>query len=75
MRDYLNKYIKMSSTQAPFLSATKVYEFFTAMRQEILKHKWIESQKANRDVGFEYALLDWIIKYKQSWQARFKDLS
>lgn len=65
----------MSSTQAPLLSATRAYEFFTAMRHEILKHKWIESQKANRDVGFEFALLDWIIKYKQAWQSRFKDLS
>lgn len=65
----------MSSTQAPLLSATKIYEFFSAMREEVLKHKWIESQKANKDVGFEFALLDWIFKYKQAWQAKFKGLS
>jgi hypothetical protein len=35
---------------------------FAAEREEILRHKWIESEKAGRDVGFERALLaagDW----------------
>ena len=28
-------------------------------REEILRHKWIESEKAGYDIGFERALLDW----------------
>ena len=31
-------------------------------RQEILRHKWIESEKAGRDLGQE-AVLDWIRRY------------
>ena len=65
----------MGSTQAPSLSVTKLYIFFTAMREEILKHKWIESQKANRDVGFEFALMDWMIKHKAQWREAFRGLS
>lgn len=42
------------------------------MRNEILKHKWIESEKANKDVGFEYALIDWIVKYKSGWDQEHK---
>jgi hypothetical protein len=36
--------------------------------EEILKHKWIESQKLGRDIGFVTAAHDWIKKYGEAWQ-------
>ncbi len=33
-----------------------LYKEFLAEREEILKHKWIESEKAGHDIGFEKAL-------------------
>ena len=42
------------------------------MRDEVLKHKWFESERAQRDVGFEYALVDWIVKYKNRWDSEHK---
>jgi hypothetical protein len=36
-------------------------------REEILRHKWIESEKAHRDLGAE-AMLDWIDKYAAHWR-------
>ena len=44
-----------------------VYREFMEMREEILKHKWIESQKAGRDVGFEWAFIDWMIFHRNNW--------
>ena len=38
-----------------------LYKEFLAEREEILRHKWIESEKAGHDIGFEKALLDWIV--------------
>ncbi len=35
------------------------YRQFLAVREEILKFKWVESEKAGRDIGFEAALLGW----------------
>ena len=32
------------------------------------RHKWIESEKAGRDIGFEQALTDWIIKHRSNWR-------
>lgn len=52
---------------------TRLYKHFAEMRNEVLKHKWIESEKANRDVGFEYALVDWVIKYKANWDIEQKN--
>ena len=45
-----------------------LYQEFLAEREEILKHKWLESEKAGHDVGFEKALLDWIVNHRASWR-------
>ena len=37
------------------------------MKNEIMKHKWIESEKAGKDIGFEKALVDWIEKHRSGW--------
>jgi hypothetical protein len=47
-----------------------LYKEFLAEREEILRHKWIESEKAGHDVGFEKALLDWIVKHRSSWRTQ-----
>ena len=52
--------------QSQFVKNSVLYKEFLAEREEILKHKWIESEKAGSDIGFEKALLDWIVKYRSS---------
>ncbi|MFO1487290.1 MAG: DUF4032 domain-containing protein [Verrucomicrobiota bacterium] len=50
------------------LKNSSLYREFQAEREEILKHKWIESEKAGHDIGFERALTDWIVKYRSKWR-------
>ena len=38
------------------------------VQEEILKHKWFESEKAGYDIGFNPAAFDWIIKYYDEWK-------
>jgi len=47
---------------------SSLYREFQAEREEILRHKWIESEKAGRDIGFEHALTDWILKHRSKWR-------
>jgi hypothetical protein len=54
--------------QSQFVKNSVLYKEFLAEREEILKHKWIESEKAGADIGFEKALLDWIVRYRSSWR-------
>jgi hypothetical protein len=54
--------------QSQFVKNSVLYKEFLAEREEILKHKWIESEKAGADIGFEKALCDWIVKYRSSWR-------
>ncbi len=51
-----------------FVKNSVLYKEFLAEREEILKHKWIESEKAGADIGFEKALLDWIVKHRSNWR-------
>lgn len=57
-----------SSASNDLLKNSTLYREFQAEREEILRHKWIESEKAGRDIGFEQALTDWIIKHRSSWR-------
>ena len=54
---------------ADLVKNSVLYKEFLAERDEILRHKWIESEKIGRDIGFEKALLDWIIKYRGAWRS------
>ncbi len=49
----------------------KKYPFLRdqSARQEIYKHKWIESEKAGCEIGFASAAYDWIIRYGDAWLA------
>ena len=47
---------------------SSLYREYLAEREEILRHKWIESEKSGRDIGFEQALTDWIVKHRTQWR-------
>jgi hypothetical protein len=61
-------------TEAPqddaLAARSSLYAEFRAERDEILKHKWIESEKAGRDIGFERALIDWTRHHRARWRAQ-----
>ena len=59
-----------SKEGSQFVQNSVLYKEFLAEREEILKHKWIESEKVGSDIGFEKALLDWIVKHRSNWRER-----
>ena len=72
--------MKTSSPEKPLPDATKelvtnsiLYKEFLAEREEILRHKWLESEKAGQDIGFEKALLDWIVRFRSSWRDKRRE--
>ena len=50
------------------LESSALYKKFVEERDEILKHKWIESEKAGKDIGFEKALLSWVCNHREKWR-------
>jgi hypothetical protein len=52
----------------PSPSPRSPYLEFQAELEQILKHKWLVSEKAGRDVGFERALMEWVGKNRHQWR-------
>jgi len=46
---------------------TSLYKEFLAMKEEVMKHKWYESEKAGCDIGFARAVIDWTMRFKTQW--------
>lgn len=47
---------------------SQLYQEFLEERDQILRHKWLESEKEGRDIGFERALLDWMTNHRKKWR-------
>ena len=47
---------------------SQLYQEFLEERGQILRHKWLESEKEGRDIGFERALLDWVTNHRKKWR-------
>ena len=60
--------MKNDSDNNDLLKNSSLYREFQAEREEIMKHKWIESEKAGHDIGFEMALTDWIVRHRARWR-------
>jgi hypothetical protein len=46
-------------------------QYLKIQAQEIERHKWIESEKAGRDLGTE-AAIDWIMKYADRFSEQYQ---
>ena len=60
--------VSEESMSGDFKERSSLYREFLAEHEEILKHKWIESEKEGQDIGFERALLDWIRNHRENWR-------
>jgi hypothetical protein len=47
---------------------SSLYREFLEEREEVLKHKWLESEKKGYDIGYSAALIEWILKYRTNWR-------
>ena len=67
-KNWLEYALKDGLKTNDFVNNSSVYKYYCVERDEILKHKWLESEKAGKDIGFEKALLDWIMYHRQAWR-------
>ncbi|MGJ8639955.1 MAG: hypothetical protein ACSHYA_11235 [Opitutaceae bacterium] len=62
-------HLSQTDSSSGFAERSSLYQEFLAEREEILRHKWLESEKHGKDIGFERALLDWIRRHRQNWRS------
>ena len=69
--------ILSGETKGPYsadelMKQSLLYCEFQAEHEEILRHKWYESEKTGHDIGFELAQVDWRIKYGSQWRKEWQ---
>jgi hypothetical protein len=58
----------MCLSDSDLLKNSLLYRQFQAQREEIMKHKWYESERVGHDIGFKQAMIDWFIKHAPRWR-------
>src|SRR5271154_555986 len=48
-------------------------ELIRSQREEIEKYRWIESEKAGRDIGWRQASEEWMRKYFPAWKQNIRE--
>ena len=55
----------------PYVKANKIANA-ALERVELLKHKWLESEKAGHDIGMKNAQKSWVKLHAKKWKASRK---
>ncbi len=51
-----------STTECAWIHQSRLFRKWEGIKQDILLHKWYESEKAGYDIGWERACVDWMIR-------------
>lgn len=60
--------MELQEDAVSLVKGSALYRQCRAELDEVSRHRWIESETAGRDIGFERALLDWIVRHRRSWR-------
>jgi len=50
-----------------WIQSTSLFAHWSAMKEQILLHKWYESEKAGRDIGWDKAAANWMIHHRSEY--------
>ena len=50
------------------MNSDPLLELIHHQQEEVAKYKWIESQKAGEDIGWERAAAEWLEKHFPAWE-------
>ena len=60
----------INGANSALLKRSTLYREFLAEREEVLRHKWLESEKAGRDIGIERAMVSWALHHRTDWRRK-----
>lgn len=62
------------SLEHAWVGDTRLVRAWNAMKQEILRHKWIESERAGTDIGWDRAFVDWTNRHQRDFLRSFEGI-
>jgi hypothetical protein len=57
----------------PWIERTLLVRRWQAMKQDVLLHKWYESERAGCDIGWDRAFVDWNLRVSSDFCRRFSN--
>lgn len=54
------------------IHSTELFKYYSEVKNLIDKHKWYMSEKAGKDVGYERAVVDWLLHHATEDVTRLK---
>jgi hypothetical protein len=60
---------RLPKLEADLVKPSVLYKEWLVAQEEFLRFEEIESERAGYDIGFERALLLWIVEYRSAWRA------
>lgn len=55
-----------------FVFKSNFFKEYCQKKEQVMKYKWIESEKQGRDIGLEKAWLQWEARYYRTWKNSIK---
>jgi hypothetical protein len=52
---------------ADLLMRSLLFREWQAECEEVLRHKWCESERAGRDIGMDNARVSWVVHHRARW--------
>ena len=49
---------------------SRLVRAWSDMKREILRHKWLESEKAGVDIGWDRARVDWMLRHRRGFESQ-----
>ncbi len=49
--------------QDSWIQNSSLFREWDAIKQQIMEHKWYESEKAGHDIGWDRASVDWLVRH------------
>lgn len=62
-----NKSGKRPEVSKDWVQSTRLFSHWSAMKEQIMLHKWYESEKAGHDIGWEKAAANWMIHHRSGF--------
>jgi len=61
--------MKHTSISEDIVSCSNFFREYCMKKDQVMKYKWIESEKQGADIGLERAWLQWESRYYQTWKS------
>lgn len=66
-----HRFTESNVDDAPaWVAASLIVRRWEAMKQDVLVHKWYESERAGHDIGWDRAYVDWNLRVAGQFERR-----